>query len=614
MLFSKALFKQSMKSNAVMWSIITFANCFILACVMLISGQGSISTTKNAFEDTIIQGEIESSLKNHAIVAYKNAKDGEHHFDQYYVSDLQEYTINVETYKYKCDAWLEVMPSRNDYQNLDSYYAALATWKSSFPTYSNETEGLYASYYSKWMENMPDQSKFSDTESYFLALNTWKQAEPNSYLASTQTAYKDAINQTKQYVIDKSKSIDPSYTEDSDQTKEMLAEIMYTINPANQFDSFYTENKEEIPDSYDVETLVRKTLNNEINDYLSSDERNKYINERSSYTTPIFLANVFTNEDTINALIDALSEYGVSREKYDSFGYNYSNLKHMSTSTDISYQASYDYELSLIDKDYANGVYKTKEEYNEAIIKMEATINRNLSNSLINSLPKEVADALQEVGKMDIYSLIVGTIFFKMAGLLLPIIYMIMCSNNLIAGQVDSGSMAYVLSTGVKRKSVVFTESLFLFLSLLLMFICTTITSCVCLSQVHLETSKLNYSMLCLMNLGGFLCLFAMSGICFLTSCWFDRSKKAMAIGGGLSMFSLVATMLGLFGTPVLPSVIRLDALNYFNYASIITLFDVTSIVNSSTDYIYKFLILAGIGLLGYIVGSIKFIKKDLPL
>jgi len=105
-----------------------------------------------------------------------------------------------------------------------------------------------------------------------------------------------------------------------------------------------------------------------------------------------------------------------------------------------------------------------------------------------------------------------------------------------------------------------------------------------------------------------------MSGICFLASCWFDRSKKAMAIGGGLSMFSLVATMLGLFGTPVLPSVIRLDALNYFNYASIITLFDVTSIVNSSTDYIYKFLILAGIGLLGYIIGSIKFTKKDLPL
>jgi len=614
MLFSKALFKQSMKSNAIMWSIITFANCFILACVMLISGQGSISTTKNAFENTIIQGEIESSLKKRSIVAYNNAKDGEHHFDSYYVADLKEYTITAETFKYKCDTWLNSMPKSSDYQDVTSYYTALATWKASFPTYANETEGLYASYFSKWMESMPDQTKFSDTQTYLAALDTWKKAEPLSYNASSQTAYLEAVNQTKQYVIDKAKAMDPSYTEDSDQTKEILAEVMYTINPAHQFDSFYSDNKETLPDDYDVDTLVKKTLTNEIDDYLTSDERNQYVNKRASYTTPIFLANVFTNEETINKLIDALSNYGVTREKYDSFGYDYDTLKHLAMSTNISYQASYDYELSIINEDYANGVYKTKDEYNAAVTKMEESVNRNLSNSLFNSLPKEVADALQEVGKMDIYSLIVGTIFFKMAGLLLPIIYMIMCSNNLIAGQVDSGSMAYVLSTGTKRRSVVFTESLFLFLSLLTMFVCTTITSCICLSQVHLETSKLNYSMLCLMNLGGFLCLFAMSGICFLTSCWFDRSKKAMAIGGGLSMFSLVATMLGLFGTPVLPAVIRLDALNYFNYASVITLFDVTSIINSSVDYIYKFIILAGIGLLGYIIGSIKFIKKDLPL
>lgn len=48
---------------------------------------------------------------------------------------------------------------------------------------------------------------------------------------------------------------------------------------------------------------------------------------------------------------------------------------------------------------------------------------------------------------MDLYGVVVGNIFYKMAELLLPIIYMIMCANNLIAGQIHSGSMAYVLST-----------------------------------------------------------------------------------------------------------------------------------------------------------------------
>lgn len=45
-MFSKALFKQSCKANGVMWSIITAAVCFMLACVMLISGSGNISDIK----------------------------------------------------------------------------------------------------------------------------------------------------------------------------------------------------------------------------------------------------------------------------------------------------------------------------------------------------------------------------------------------------------------------------------------------------------------------------------------------------------------------------------------------------------------------------------------
>ena len=75
-----------------------------------------------------------------------------------------------------------------------------------------------------------------------------------------------------------------------------------------------------------------------------------------------------------------------------------------------------------------------------------------------------------------------------------------------------------------------------------------------------------------------------------------------------------VATMLGLFGSQVIPSVVRLDSLNYFNYVSIISFFDVVSILNGTTAFIWKLLILAAIGITGYIVGSITFKKKDLPL
>ena len=188
---------------------------------------------------------------------------------------------------------------------------------------------------------------------------------------------------------------------------------------------------------------------------------------------------------------------------------------------------------------------------------------------------------------------------------------MIMASNNLIAGQVDSGSMAYVLSTSTKRSTVVFTQAVYLVGSLLAMFALTTVTGCVCLSIVT-EDVSLTYGNLILLNLGAFLVLFALSGLCFFTSCWFDRSKRSMAIGGGLSIFALVAAMLGLFGSPVIPSVVRLDSLNNFNYTTIITLFDVISIMDGTNAFIWKFAILAVLGLTGYIVGSVRFTKKDL--
>lgn len=79
-------------------------------------------------------------------------------------------------------------------------------------------------------------------------------------------------------------------------------------------------------------------------------------------------------------------------------------------------------------------------------------------------------------------------------------------------------------------------------------------------------------------------------------------------------MFFLVATMLGLFGSPVLPSIIRMNDLNTFNYVSIISLFDVVDILNGGTDFIYKMFILVAVGLICYITGSEYFTRKDLPL
>ena len=587
-MFSKALYKQSWKANGIMWAIITFAVCFMLACVMLISGSGSIGNMKQSIEDTIITGEIDAQMESRSINYYSIATDGEQKFDEYFVKNFK----SVKTYDALVTNYLT--------QKLSGVDAE-------FPTPQDNAQGLYALATQTWLQSMPTDPS---------ALATWQAQRPNTNEQLVTYAYKASLADLQTYEQAKALQINENYVKDSDESNEIVGASICAVDPSvnDTIKELYTNNNETLPSMYDVNSLLAHiTEENDALEYRTSDERLSYLQERAQKSSAVYLAGNMTTEKNKTALINALSSYGVTPEKYETFGYTFSSINHTAQTTIISYQGRFDYELDLINQKYTLE-QRTSEAYLNEVKEMNEKLTKDLSNSLLDSLPQEVADALEEVGQMDLYSLIVGSIFYKMAGLLLPIIYMIMVANNLIAGQVDSGSMAYVLSTSTKRKQVVFTQATFLVTSLLAMFTCTTITSVICLSIVKSETIALTYGELILLNVGAFVTMFALSGISFLASCWFNRSKYSMSIGGGLNMFFLVATMLGLFGSKVLPSVVRLSALNFFNYTSLISLFDVVSILDGTTAFIWKFAILIVVGLICYVAGSIKFQKKDLPL
>lgn len=546
-MFSKALFKQSCKANGVMWTIITFAVCFMLACVMLISGNGNIGETKNAIEDTIIQKEIDAAIEERAINYYSLSDSALTTFDKEYIAafDKAEYLRTVA--------------------------ALMAGGKS-------ESEA--------------------------------KTAAASKYYGVAALKVNFAAEQ---------KAVDLGYGDDKEKTQEIVGVSMFALNPelieegSKTLYNAYLAKTEDILDAYDVTSLVVYAMQDKGEEYITSIERRDYVSTRAEKAGANFLALNIVSDEAVDEMIKTLSSYGVDRAKYDSFGYNYENVKKLARNTVITYSNRLEYELSELEKKYAAGGFASEEEYKAAAEKTNADLIKAISGSLLDSLPSEVSDALEDIGQADLYTLIVGSIFYKLAGLLLPIIYMIMASNNLISGQVDSGSMAYVLSTSIKRKTVAFTQAVYLVGSLLAMFLLTTATGCVCLAIVGTDIG-LTYGKLLLLNLGAFLVLFALSGLNFFTSCYFDRSKRSMAIGGGLSIFALVAAMLGLFGSPVIPKVVRLDSLNYFNYTTIISMFDVVSIMDGTTVFVWKFAILAALGLIGLIAGSLKFTKKDLPL
>ena len=591
-MFSKALFKQSCKANGIMWAVITIAVCIMLACLMTISGSGSIGAMKVGITDTMIESSIDSEIEKRAINYYTTATDGLEHFDETMISSAAGGAI----YYYQYTNWLN--QGMTTEEPIPTNVGGMA--------YKSLIDGV------KEIMPLPNRDDYNSDEDFKSAISQWQAMLPSATSETAMTAYYMAsINELQEYMNAKAKNL--GYAEGSNEALELIGIVMYTLNPGGQFDEFYTSLGEEAP-SYDLTSIT-------------SDTRSEYINNYVKTNVVVFLAGNMISEETTEKMLEQIASYNLTYDDYKNLSYEitvdgkieevsrytgvtgYSFIKDLATDTIITFEARLDYEFSLIDTSGLTDE-EIEQKQQEVILSLTADITRNF----LTDLPADVSMSLQEIGQIDLFALIVGTIFYKMAGLLLPIIYIIMTANNLIAGQVDSGSMAYILSTSTKRNQVVFTQAVYLVGSLFAMCVMTTITSMVCLFFVQGEGVTLDYADLALLNLGMFITLFAMSGISFLASCWFNRSKHSMSLGGGLNMFFLVATMLGLFGSEVLPSIVRLDSLNFFNFCTIISFFDDMSMIAGTTEFIYKLAILCVIGVVCYIVGAFKFNKKDLPL
>ena len=127
----------------------------------------------------------------------------------------------------------------------------------------------------------------------------------------------------------------------------------------------------------------------------------------------------------------------------------YNSFNIVETSTDEQKEEANQYAIAA--KVISNTAISTYELWlTEGATVEEARLQATVS--ITGQIDEKVAEALEELGNMDIYGLIIGSIFYRIAGILLPMVYVIMVANGLLAGQVDSGSMAYVLSTPTKRR------------------------------------------------------------------------------------------------------------------------------------------------------------------
>ena len=329
-----------------------------------------------------------------------------------------------------------------------------------------------------------------------------------------------------------------------------------------------------------------------VNDYITQSGSPTFV-----YSTALFESNAaqYVNQMMYDSVYNLQISQGVEE---DDAKINATAVKVISNTAISTYQ--------LWQHEYSADGSLTDDE--KALAKTEAT------KSISDQIPEKVAVALEELGNMDVYGLIIGSIFYRIAGLLLPMVFVIMTANSLLAGQVDSGSMAYVLSTPTKRRTVSVTQMTYLLFALFSMFALLTVVSVIAVWIVGGNNFAINFSEILLFNLGAFLTMFAIAGFCFMCSAIFNRTKHSLSIGGGLTIFSLVCTILGLFGSSVVPSAMRISQMNFFNYLSLITFFDTTDILTGSMDWLWKFGILLAVGIVTIIIGVFRFDKKDLPL
>ena len=450
----------------------------------------------------------------------------------------------------------------------------------------------------------------------------------NPYQEPTQenigNAYVYAIDEHQKEVKNKILTIDSSFEEGTAGYEELYGAAMLTLNPNGMMNTIFEQYEpgSSSPD-YDFIPLLMSLGEAEIlaiwmgggapdnlYDVVYTPERTAYRFDRSCHASSIFLAGNMSSSAAKEAILETLSEAHIDAETYETFGFDYEGLKSMASAATVTFQARLDFEISKLDiNDFVDN-----EAYFTRLYELKEELQESITATILTKLPAELADSMEDMKDQDMYSMMVANMYFKIVGLLISVVYVIIVGISLVSGQVDSGSMAYVLSTGTKRNTVTFTQMVFFVTSMLLWFVTTTAVSIACFFVAPPVRTAVTLSTLVLFNVGAFLVALALAGIVYLASCIFNRSKRAIALGGGFSVLTLIFTILGLFASDNTPSMVRMDALSFFNSLSIATLYDITSITNNAVEYIWKFGILAGIAFVCFAAGMKIFKKKDLPL
>ncbi len=196
---------------------------------------------------------------------------------------------------------------------------------------------------------------------------------------------------------------------------------------------------------------------------------------------------------------------------------------------------------------------------------------------------------------------LITSYFYGMLIYFVLIIYVIIVGNRMIVEHVNKGTMGYLLSTPHTRTKIASFQGLFFIIGVFLLLMILTIVAIV-VSEISFP-GLLDIKAFIMLNLGMFLLFGMFSGISFLSSCIFNETKNALALGAGLPLFFIIVNIL----RNVDPS------LNFLKNFTIVSLLDSDAII-SGGNYFGSFIIMFISSFALYFLGVKLFAKRDLSL
>jgi len=184
-------------------------------------------------------------------------------------------------------------------------------------------------------------------------------------------------------------------------------------------------------------------------------------------------------------------------------------------------------------------------------------------------------------------------------GIIFITICAILFSNVLLTSEVDKGTLAIPLNTPATRLRILLSKTLVYIL--LLVSISFFVGALGALSPI-VHSLKFDYNKWWVLIFLWSLYSFTVGGIAFFIGCWFNKSRYTI---------SITATILGSFF--FLSMFANFENFEYLKYFTMQTLYDVTKVLNGK-NIVLQMVALVLIGLPFYITGTIRFLKKDLPL